>query len=163
LLEGQIALADRVTSSSIRSPVNGTVKTLAANPVGGVVSPGKDIMEIVPSDETLLLEVRVSPRDIGFLYPGQPAEVKLTAYDFSIYGGLKGHVEEIGADSITDEKGNSYYIVKVRTDGTYVGSSERPIIPGMMADVHILTGKRTLMQYLLKPVLRAHENAFRER
>jgi adhesin transport system membrane fusion protein len=163
LLEGQIALADRVTSSSIRSPVNGTVKTLAANTVGGVVSPGKDIMEIVPSDDTLLLEVRVSPRDIGFLFPGQPAEVKLTAYDFSIYGGLKGHVEEIGADSITDEKGNSYYIVKVRTDGTYVGSSERPIIPGMMADVHILTGKRTLMQYLLKPVLRAHENAFRER
>jgi adhesin transport system membrane fusion protein len=163
LLEGQIALADRVTSSNIRSPVNGTVKTLTANTVGGVVSPGKDIMEIVPSDDTLLLEVRVNPRDIGFLYPSQPAEVKFTAYDFSIYGGLKGHVEEIGADSITDEKGNSYYIVKVRTVGTDVGSADRPIIPGMMAEVHILTGKRTLMQYLLKPVLRAHENAFRER
>jgi len=152
-----------VTLSNIRSPVNGTVKTLTANTVGGVVSPGKDIMEIVPSDDTLLLEVRINPRDIGFLYPGQKAEVKFTAYDFSIYGGLQGHVEEIGADSITDEKGNSYYIVKVRTETAYVGSDERPIIPGMMAEVHILTGKRTLMQYLLKPVLRAHSNAFRER
>nr|WP_322998916.1 HlyD family type I secretion periplasmic adaptor subunit [Castellaniella sp.] len=163
LLEGQIALADRVTSSNIRSPVNGTVKTLTANTIGGVVQPGKDIMEIVPSDDTLLLEVKVNPRDIGFLYPGQTAEVKFTAYDFSIYGGLQGHVEEIGADSITDEKGNSYYLVKVRTEKSYVGSDERPIIPGMMAEVHILTGKRTLMQYLLKPVLRAHSNAFRER
>ncbi len=163
LLESQVALADRVTLSNIRSPVNGTVKTLTANTVGGVVSPGKDIMEIVPSDDSLLLEVKVNPRDIGFLYPGQKAEVKFTAYDFSIYGGLQGHVEEIGADSITDEKGNSYYIVKVRTETAYVGSDERPIIPGMMAEVHILTGKRTLMQYLLKPVLRAHSNAFRER
>ena len=163
LLESQVALADRVTLSSIRSPANGIVKTLTANTVGGVVTPGKDIMEIVPSDDTLLLEVRVNPRDIGFLYPGQTAEVKFTAYDFSIYGGLQGHVEEIGADSITDEKGNSYYIVKVRTDTAYVGSDERPIIPGMMAEVHILTGKRTLMQYLLKPVLRAHSNALRER
>ncbi|MGB6008630.1 HlyD family type I secretion periplasmic adaptor subunit [Castellaniella sp.] len=163
LLEGQIALADRVTSSNIRSPVNGTVKTLTANTIGGVVQPGKDIMEIVPSDDTLLLEVKVNPRDIGFLYPSQKAEVKFTAYDFSIYGGLQGHVEEIGADSITDEKGNSYYLVKVRTEKSYVGSDERPIIPGMMAEVHILTGKRTLMQYLLKPVLRAHSNAFRER
>lgn len=163
LLESQIALADRVTSSNIRSPVNGTVKTLTANTIGGVVQPGKDIMEIVPSDDTLLLEVKVNPRDIGFLYPGQKAEVKFTAYDFSIYGGLQGHVEEIGADSITDEKGNSYYLVKVRTEKAYVGSDERPIIPGMMAEVHILTGKRTLMQYLLKPVLRAHSNAFRER
>ncbi|MGB6241104.1 MAG: HlyD family type I secretion periplasmic adaptor subunit [Castellaniella sp.] len=163
LLESQIALADRVTSSNIRSPVNGTVKTLTANTIGGVVQPGKDIMEIVPSDDSLLLEVKVNPRDIGFLYPSQTAEVKFTAYDFSIYGGLQGRVEEIGADSITDEKGNSYYLVKVRTDKSYVGSDERPIIPGMMAEVHILTGKRTLMQYLLKPVLRAHSNAFRER
>ncbi|WP_343836904.1 HlyD family type I secretion periplasmic adaptor subunit [Castellaniella ginsengisoli] len=163
LLESQVALVDRVTLSSIRSPANGVVKTLTANTVGGVVQPGKDIMEIVPSDDTLLLEVRINPRDIGFLYPGQQAEVKFTAYDFSIYGGLQGRVEEIGADSITDEKGNSYYIVKVRTETAYVGSDERPIIPGMMAEVHILTGKRTLMQYLLKPVLRAHSNAFRER
>lgn len=163
LLEGQVALADRVDLSSIRSPVNGTIKTLFANTIGGVVQPGKDILEIVPTDDTLLLEVKINPRDIGFLYPGQKATVKFTAYDFSIYGGLDGLVEEIGADSITDEKDNSYYLVKVRTDSAYVGSDERPIIPGMMAEVHILTGKRTLMQYLLKPVLRTHENAFRER
>lgn len=163
LLEGQVALVDRVSSSSIRSPVNGTIKTLASNTIGGVVQPGKDIMEIVPRDDTLLLEVRINPRDIGFLYAGQEAEVKFTAYDFSIYGGIKGHVEEIGADTITDERGNSFYIVKVRTERAYVGTDDRPIIPGMMAEVHILTGKRTLMQYLLKPVLRAHANAFRER
>ncbi len=163
LLESQVALVDRVKLSNIRSPVNGTIKTLTANTIGGVVQPGKDILEIVPTDDTLLLEVKISPRDIGFLYPGQEANVKFTAYDFSIYGGLEGKVEEIGADSITDEKGNSYYIIKVRTNSAYVGSSERPIIPGMMAEVHILTGKRTLMQYLLKPVLRTNENAFRER
>lgn len=163
LLEGQVALVDRVTLSNIRSPVNGVVKTLLANTVGGVVQPGRDIMEIVPSDDSLLLEVRINPKDIGFLYPGQGAEVKFTAYDFSIYGGLEGKIEEIGADSVLDEKGNSYYNVKVRTTNDYVGSAERPIIPGMMAEVHVLTGKRTLMQYLLKPVLRARENAFRER
>nr|WP_322995352.1 HlyD family type I secretion periplasmic adaptor subunit [Castellaniella sp.] len=163
LLEGQVALVDRVTSSNIRSPVNGVVKTLLANTIGGVVQPGRDIMEIVPSDDSLLLEVRVSPKDIGFLYPGQNADVKFTAYDFSIYGGLDGKIEEIGADSVSDEKGNSYYNVKVRTTNDYVGSAERPIIPGMMAEVHVLTGKRTLLQYLLKPVLRARENSFRER
>lgn len=163
LREEQVGLADRVKLAEIRSPVNGTVKTLLANTVGGVVQPGHDILEIVPSDDTLLLEVRINPRDIGFLRPGQEAEVKFTAYDFAIYGGLKGMVEQIGADSIVDEQGNSYYIVKVRTDKAYVRDDSLPIIPGMMADVHILTGKRTVMQFLLKPVLRAKSNAFTER
>lgn len=163
LREEQVGLADRVKLAEIRSPVNGTVKTLLANTVGGVVQPGHDILEIVPSDDTLLLEVRINPRDIGFLRPGQEAEVKFTAYDFAIYGGLKGVVEQIGADSIVDEQGNSYYIVNVRTDKAYVRDDSLPIIPGMMADVHILTGKRTVMQFLLKPVLRAKSNAFTER
>lgn len=163
LEEGQRALRDRVRLTEIRSPVNGTVKSLIANTVGGVVQPGKDILEIVPTDDTLLLEVRVKPNDIGFLHLGQQAEVKFTAYDFAIYGGLSGQVEQIGADTITDQDGNSFYVVKVRTEQNYVGDDDRPIIPGMVADVHIMTGKRTIMQYLLKPILRAKDNAFRER
>lgn len=163
LEQGQLALVDRVRLAEVRSPVRGTIKTLMANTVGGVVQPGKDILDIVPSDDTLLLEVQISPRDIGFLHPDQKAEVKFTAYDFAIYGGLEGKVEQIGVDTITDEKGNSFYIVKVRTERAYVGSDRQPIIPGMVAEVHILTGKRTLLHYLLKPVLRAKTNALTER
>ncbi|MBP6019688.1 MAG: HlyD family type I secretion periplasmic adaptor subunit [Burkholderiaceae bacterium] len=161
--QGQLALMDRVKLAEVRSPVRGTVKTLMANTVGGVLQPGKDILEIVPTDDTLLLEVKINPRDIGFLHPGQRAEVKFTAYDFAVYGGMSGEVEQIGADTITDEKGNSFYVIKVRTERSYVGDDARPIIPGMVAEVHILTGKRTVMQYLLKPVLRAKSNSFTER
>lgn len=163
LREGKLALADRVKLAEVRAPVRGTVKTLFNNTVGGVVQPGKDIIEIVPKDDTLLLEVRILPRDIGFLHPDQKAEVKFTAYDFAIYGGLEGKVEQIGADTVTDEKGNSYYVVRVRTDRSTVGDKNLPIIPGMVAEVHVLTGKRTVLQYLLKPVLRAKANAFTER
>lgn len=163
LAQGQLALEDRVRLSEVRSPVRGTINSLYANTIGGVVQPGKDILEIVPTDDTLLLEVRINPRDIGFLHPGQTAHVKFTAYDFSVYGGLEGILEQISADTTTDEKGNSFYIAKVRTDQAYVGEDHRPILPGMIADVHILTGKRTVLQYLLKPILRARENAFTER
>lgn len=163
LEQGQLALQDRVKLAEVRSPVRGTVNNLMANTVGGVVQPGKDILDIVPMDDTLLLEVQINPKDIGFLHFGQKAEVKFTAYDFAIYGGLAGKVEQIGANTITDEKGNSFYIVKVRTDRAHVGDDSRPIIPGMQAEVHILTGQRTLMQYLLKPILRAKANAFTER
>ncbi|SIT33322.1 HlyD family type I secretion periplasmic adaptor subunit [Achromobacter sp. MFA1 R4] len=163
LREGKAALVDRVKLAEVRAPVRGTIKTLFNNTVGGVVQPGKDIIEIVPKDDTLLLEVRIQPRDIGFLHADQEAEVKFTAYDFAIYGGLKGRVEQIGADTVTDEKGNSYYVVRVRTDRSTVGDKLLPIIPGMVAEVHILTGKRTVLQYLLKPILRAKANAFTER
>lgn len=160
---GQVALADKVKLAEIRSPVRGTVKTLLNNTVGGVVQPGKDILEVVPTDDTLLLEVRINPRDVGFLHAQQKAEVKFTAYDYSIYGGLEGQVESIGADTITDERGNSFYIVRVRTAQSSLGNGTMPIIPGMVAEVHILTGKRTVLQYLLKPILRAKSNAFTER
>lgn len=163
LEQGQVALADRVRLSEVRSPVRGTVNTLMANTVGGVVQPGKDILDIVPSDDTLLLEVQINPRDIGFLHYGQQAEVKFTAYDFVVYGGLKGRIEQIGANTVTDERGNAFYVVKVRTDSAHVGDDTRPIIPGMQAEVHILTGRRTLMHYLLKPILRAKANALTER
>lgn len=163
LRQGEKALEDRVRLAEVRSPVRGTVKSLFANTVGGVIQPGKDILDIVPTDDTLLLEVRIHPRDIGFLHPGQSASVKFTAYDFAVYGGLDGVLEQISADTITDEKGDSFYLAKVRTEQAFVGEDNRPILPGMTADVHILTGKRTVLQYLLKPILRARENAFTER
>ncbi|RII81859.1 HlyD family type I secretion periplasmic adaptor subunit [Neopusillimonas maritima] len=163
LSQSQLALADRVRLADIRSPVNGTVKTVLTNTVGGVVEPGEEVLEIVPNDDTLLLDVRVSPRDIAFLHPNQEAEVRFTAYDFAVYGGLDGEVEQIGADTFTDEDGNAYYNIKVRTDQNYVRNPDNPIIPGMVADVSILTGKRTVMQYLLKPILRAKNNALTER
>ena len=163
LSEGSVALEDRVKQSEIRSPVNGTIKQLLANTVGGVVQPGKDIIGIVPSDDALLLEAKIVPRDIAFLRPGQKALVKFTAYDFAVYGGLEATLEQIGADSITDDKGNSFYIVRVRTDKSTIGEAQLPIIPGMLAEVDILTGKKTVLSYLMKPVLRAQANALTER
>jgi len=163
LAEGSVALSDRVKQSSIRSPVKGTVKRLLVNTVGGVVQPGKDMIEIVPLEDALLLEARIQPRDIAFLRPGQPALVKFTAYDFSIYGGLEGTLEHIGADSVMDDKGNAFYTVRVRTNKPGFGDANLPIIPGMVAEVDILTGKKSVLAYLLKPVLRAKQVALSER
>jgi adhesin transport system membrane fusion protein len=163
LSEGSTALEDRVKQTEIRSPVNGTVKQLRVNTVGGVVQPGKDVIELVPSDDALLLEARVLPRDIAFLRPGQKALVKFTAYDFAIYGGLEATLEQIGADSIVDEKGNAYFIVRVRTLTTTIGQQKLPIIPGMVAEVDILTGKKSVLAYLMKPILRAKSKAMSER
>lgn len=163
LSESGSALADRVKKAEVRSPVRGTVKRLLVNTVGGVVQPGQDLVEIVPLDDTLLLETKVSPRDIAFLRPEQPAVVKFTAYDFSIYGGMEAKVEQISADSVIDEQDKtSYYLVRVRTNETSLGE-KLPIIPGMVAEVDIVTGKKSVLSYLLKPVLRAHANALRER
>ncbi len=163
LAEGSVALSDRVKQSSIRSPVKGTVKRLLVNTVGGVVQPGKDMVEIVPLEDTLLLEARIQPRDIAFLRPGQSAIVKFTAYDFAVYGGLEGTLEHIGADTVTDEKGNAFYVVRVRTNKPGFGDANLPIIPGMVAEVDILTGKKSVLAYLLKPVLRAKSVALTER
>lgn len=163
LQEGGVALSDRVKQSSIRSPVKGTVKRLLVNTVGGVVQAGKDMIEIVPLEDVLLLEARVLPRDIAFLRPGLPAIVKFTAYDFSIYGGLDGTLEHIGADSVLDDKGNAFYTVRVRTNKPGFGDANLPIIPGMVAEVDIVTGKKSVLAYLLKPVLRARNVALTER
>jgi len=163
LNEGAVALADKVDKSQVKSPVRGRVQRLLANTVGGVVTPGKDILEIVPLDDSLVLEAKVQPRDIAFIHPDQPATVKFTAYDFGIYGGLDAVVENISPDTVTDERGqNTYYIVRVRTSKAKF-SEKMPIIPGMTAEVDILTGKKTVMSYLLKPVLKAHSYALRER
>lgn len=156
---------DRVRRTDVRSPVRGSVKQIIVNTIGGVLRPGDPILEIVPLDDTLLFEVRIRPADIAFLYPGQKAMIKITAYDFSIYGGMEGVVEQISADTIEDERGDFYYKVKLRTKTnaiTYRGS-QLPIIPGMTASVDILTGKKSVLDYLLKPILKASQNALRER
>lgn len=162
LSEGSVGLSDKVDRAVLRSPVKGTIKRLLVNTVGGVVQPGKDIVEIVPLEDTLLLEARVQPRDIAFLRPGQKAVIKFTAYDFSIYGGMEGKLEHIGADSVIDEKGNAFYVVRVRTNQAQL-DNKLPIIPGMVAEVDILTGQKSILTYLLKPVLRAKARAFTER
>ena len=156
---------DRVLRTDVRSPVRGTVKQVILNTVGGVVKPGEPILEIVPLDDTLLIEANIKPADIAFLHPGQKAMIKITAYDFSIYGGLEGSVEQISADTIQDPKGENFYKVKLRTkSSTLVYRGEKlPIIPGMTASVDILTGKKSVLDYLLKPILKAKENALRER
>jgi adhesin transport system membrane fusion protein len=156
---------DRVTRTDVRSPVRGTVKQIIINTIGGVIRPGEPILEIVPLDDTLLFEVQIRPADIAFLYPGQKAKIKITAYDFSIYGGMEGVVEQISADTIIDERGNSYYKVKLRTDTNAIlhHGTQLPIIPGMTASVDILTGKKSVLDYLMKPILKASQNALRER
>ena len=162
IAESSVGLSDKMTRSVLRSPVKGTVKRLLINTVGGVVQPGKDVLEVVPLEDNLLLEARVLPRDIAFLRPGQKVVVKFTAYDFSIYGGLDGKLEHIGADSVVDEKGNAYYIVRVRTNRPTLGNN-LPVIPGMVAEVDIITGEKSVLSYLLKPVLRAKARALSER
>ena len=162
LNQGAVALNDKVDKSQIKSPVRGRVQRLLANTVGGVVSAGKDIVEIVPLDDKLVLEAKVAPRDIAFIHPGQAANVKFTAYDASIYGGLDAVVENISPDTVVDDRGNAFYLVRVQTKKSQLGES-MPIIPGMTAEVDVLTGKKSVMSYLLKPILKIKQNALRER
>ena len=156
------ALQDKVKHADIRSPVRGTVKRLLVNTQGAVVQPGKEVVEVVPLDDAMILEAQIAPKDIAFLRPGQKAMVKFTAYDFSIYGGLEADIFHISADSVLDEKGNAFYHVRVRTRKANFGAG-LPVIPGMVAQVDILTGKKSVLAYLLKPVLRAKANALTER
>jgi adhesin transport system membrane fusion protein len=160
-----VALQDRVARTTVRSPVNGVIKTVKVSTVGGVIQPGSDLAEIVPVEDSLLVEARVRPSDIAFLQPGQPALVKITAYDFSIYGGFPAKLENISADSTTNDRGESFYLVRVRTTSNAPGGSKVPlaILPGMTATVHIRTGEKTFLQYLLKPIIKTKELAFRER
>jgi adhesin transport system membrane fusion protein len=160
------ALEDRVSRTLVTSPVRGIVKQVLVNTIGGVIQPGSDLVEIVPLDDTLLIEARIRPQDIAFLHPGQEAMVKFSAYDFTIYGGLKAKLEQIGADTITDEEGkNTFYLIKLRTDRSHLGTDEKPllIIPGMVATVDIITGKKSVLSYLLKPIIRARAEALHER
>lgn len=160
-----VALEDRLKRTHVRSPVRGTVNQILVNTVGGVIQPGMDLIEIVPLEDTLLVETRIKPSDIAFLHPGQKAMVMFSAYDFTVYGGLEGEVEHISADSITDERGESFYLVLVRTNKNHLGTEAdpMPIIPGMVATVDIMTGKNTILSYVLKPALRTQKLALKER
>jgi adhesin transport system membrane fusion protein len=159
-------LEDRVSRTMVTSPVRGIIKQLLVNTVGGVIQPGSDLVEVVPLDDTLLVEARIRPQDIAFLHPGQEAVVKFSAYDYTIYGGLKAKLEQIGADTIQDEdKKNTYYVITLRTDKSSLGTPDKPllIIPGMVASVDIITGKKSVLSYLLKPIIRARAEALHER
>lgn len=169
--ENLIGRADIMERTTIAAPVNGTVKNIRVNTIGGVIQPGEHIMEIVPSEDQLLVEAKIRPSDVAFLHPGLPATVKITAYDYGIYGGLKGQVELISPDTIKDDAktaagrpDDTYYRVLVLTDSSTldVGDKHLPIIPGMIASVEVRTGEKTILEYLLKPVFKARE-AFRER
>ncbi|MBF7144107.1 MULTISPECIES: HlyD family type I secretion periplasmic adaptor subunit [Pseudomonas] len=159
-------LEDRVSRTMVSSPVRGIIKSVLVNTVGGVIQPGSDIVEIVPLDDTLIVEAKIRPQDIAFLHPGQEAMIKFTAYDYTIYGGLKGELEQIGADTVTDEdKKQTYYMIRLRTDRNHLGPDDKPllIIPGMVASVDIITGHKSILSYLLKPILRARAEALHER
>jgi len=160
-----LAVEDRLARTAVRSPLSGIVKSMKVTTVGGVIQPGMDVMEIVPVEGILIIEAKVRPGDVGFLRPGQSALVKISAYDFSIYGGLEAVVENITADSITNDKNESWYIVRVRTEKSGLGTPQKPltIIPGMLATVNIRTGEKSLLSYLLKPVMKAKSNALTER
>lgn len=161
-----IAREDKVNRALVRSPVDGTINQLLINTVGGVVKPGMDIVEIVPTQDNLLVEAKIKPADIAFLYPGQRAIVKFSAYDFAIYGSLEGTLTHISADTIVDDVDKqSYYLVRIKTDKGYLGTEDKPlnVIVGMTANVDIITGKKTVLDYILKPILRARENALSER
>ena len=156
----------RLARSEIRSPTRGVVNDLLVNTVGGYVNAGEKIMQVVPLGDKLLIETRVTPRDIAFIKVGDPANVKVTAYDFSIYGGLKGRVVRVSADSIYDEvERQAYFTVVVETTNSYLTSNGRrlPITPGMLCDVEIVTGKKSVLSYLLKPVLKVSGSALTER
>jgi len=159
------AYEDRVTRTEVRAPLRGIVKDVLVHTVGGVVKPGEEVIQIVPLEDTLLVEARVRPSDIAFLHPGQRATIKITAYDFSVYGGLAASLVDISADTLINEKDEPYYRVRLRTDGSNLSKAgkELAIIPGMTATVDILTGDKTVLAYLLKPLLRARDSALSER
>ena len=158
--------SDRVRRTDIRSPVDGIINTLDVNTIGAYVQPGAVVGGVVPTSDTLLVEARISPRDVAFVQRDQPALIKITAYDFSIYGGLKGHVTNISADSLVDqESGETYYQVHVLTDESALekDGAQHSIMPGMVASVEIMTGQKTVLDYLLKPINKARSEALTER
>ncbi|WP_137167921.1 HlyD family type I secretion periplasmic adaptor subunit [Salinimonas lutimaris] len=162
LAQSKTGLEDVVAQSEIRAPVKGTVQRLLFNTVGGVLTPGSQVVELIPHDDQLIVEAKISPKDIAFIQYGQQAIVKFSAYDFSIYGGMQARVEHISADTVTDEKDNTFYIVRLRTMSS-LNQQALEILPGMTAQVDIVTGERSVMDYLLKPILKATSSSLSER
>ncbi len=165
LEQGMKSDADKVERADVRAPVTGLVKTLHVTTIGQVIKPGMDIVEIVPINDALIIEARVRPQDIAFLRPGLDAIVRLTAYDYTLYGTLKAKLEHIGADSITTEKGETFYLVRARTDRAHLEKDGKimPILPGMVANLDIMTGQKTVLTYLIRPLTRLKSEALRER
>jgi adhesin transport system membrane fusion protein len=161
----QVELSDQVDRTVVKSPVAGIIQKLYVNTVGGVIKPGADLVEIVPSSKKLYLEIKIKPADIAFIHPDAEAMVKVSAYPFNIHGGLTGRVESISPDTITDKKDETVYIIHVVTDKSYLGTETKPlkIIPGMQVSVDIVTGKKTVMQYILKPILKTKQYVFTEK
>ncbi len=161
----QFEFTDSVERTMVKSPVDGIVQKLYVHTVGGVVQPGEDLIEIVPTSKKLILEVKIKPSDIAFIHPGAEAKIKVSAYDYAIHGGLTAKVIFISPDTITDKQENTFYIIHVETDKNYLGTKEHPlhIIPGMTVNADIITGKKTVMQYILKPILRSKQYVFSER
>lgn len=159
-----VASKDKAARTEVRAPTKGIINRVLVNTIGGVIQPGMDLIELVPAGENLLIEAKIKPDDIGFLTVGQKAVVRLSAYDFAVYGSLEGSVERIGADTIEDEQGNQFYIIKVRTMTNELtrGNESLPILPGMLAKVDVITGQRTILSYLSKPITRTKQKAFRE-
>ncbi|MDY0051568.1 MAG: HlyD family type I secretion periplasmic adaptor subunit [Aliarcobacter sp.] len=160
-----VASTDQVERTIVKSPSNGIVQKLHINTIGGSIKPAQDLIEIVPTDYKLIVEVKLLPKDIAFIYHGQKAIVKFSAYDFSIYGGLDGHVINISPDTITEKDDKTYYLVRIETEKNFIGDKEKSmkIIPGMVADVDIITGKKTILDYILKPILKTKQYTFTER
>lgn len=164
LQETLVSREDRVRRTELRAPVDGVVQRILVNTIGGVVRPASPLVEIVPAEDDLIVRARVRPSDIAFLHSGQPVRVKVTAYDSQIYGSLKGTLERISADAVTTSEDRLFYEIDVRIEKTRLGTAENPlpIIPGMVAEVDVITGSRTVMSYLLSPILRASDRALRE-
>ena len=165
LKENLKTIGDRVDRREVKAPIDGIVNNIAVSTVGGVVEPAMRLVEIVPLDEELKIIAKIQPSDIAFIRPGQSAKVKVTAYDAQIYGALQAELTRIGATSATDQEGNVTFEVELRTQKNYLGTEESPlpITPGMVAQIEVITGKRSILDYLLKPVLRARDRAFTER
>lgn len=162
LSEGSRAISDRILHSEVKAPIAGTVKRLAVNTLNAVVMPGGLVAEIVPDEETVFVDAQLSPKDRAFIRAGQEAVVKFTAYEYAVYGGMEGRIEHIAPDTVTDERGNTYYLGRIRIERSAFGE-DLPILPGMVAQVDVKTGKRTVLSYLLRPLLRAKEGALKER
>ncbi|MDE1153829.1 MAG: HlyD family type I secretion periplasmic adaptor subunit [Micavibrio sp.] len=163
--ESLASVNDKVARTELKSPVDGIVHQLHVKTVGGVIQPAEKLVEIVPVADDLTIRSRISPTDVAFLKPGQDVRVSITAYDPQIYGTLNGKLERIGADTVEDAKGDVYFEIDVRTDKNYIGESDHPlpIAPGMVTETEVIVGKRTIMTYLMKPVLRTRDRALTEK
>jgi len=162
--QSRTSLEDKVRRTSITSPVTGVISELLVSSIGEVIQPGSDLARIIPEDDSLVLETKILPSDIGFIHTGLNAKIKFTAYDFAIHGGLEGTVERISADTITDEEGNSFFIARIKTHEKHLGTKENPLylMPGMTATVDIIVGQHSVLDYLVKPIIKARDVALRE-